>query len=59
MRYDRARKDLDRHPNQILAAYMASWFLTHPCVPISVLKGYERRHTEGSSHAGSYGPGKP
>jgi hypothetical protein len=24
MRYDRARKDLDRHPNDILAAYMAS-----------------------------------
>lgn len=24
MRYDRARKDLDRHPNHILAAYMAS-----------------------------------
>jgi integrase len=24
MRYDRARKDLDRHPNYILAAYMAS-----------------------------------
>jgi hypothetical protein len=24
MRYDRARKDLDRHPNYILAACMAS-----------------------------------
>jgi integrase/recombinase XerD len=24
MRYDRARKNLDRHPNHILAAYMAS-----------------------------------
>jgi site-specific recombinase XerD len=24
MRYDRARKKLDRHPNYILAAYMAS-----------------------------------
>ena len=24
MRYDRARKNLDRHPNSILAAYMAS-----------------------------------
>jgi integrase/recombinase XerD len=24
MRYDRARKSLDRHPNYILAAYMAS-----------------------------------
>jgi site-specific recombinase XerD len=24
MRYDRARKNLDRHPNDILAAYMAS-----------------------------------
>jgi len=24
MRYDRARKNLDRHPNCILAAYMAS-----------------------------------
>jgi len=23
-RYDRARKNLDRHPNDILAAYMAS-----------------------------------
>jgi integrase/recombinase XerD len=28
MRYDRARKNLDRHPNYILAAYMASG--THP-----------------------------
>ncbi|OJF11699.1 hypothetical protein [Couchioplanes caeruleus] len=24
MRYDRARKNLDRHPNYILGAYMAS-----------------------------------
>jgi hypothetical protein len=24
MRYDRARKNLDRHPNYILAAYIAS-----------------------------------
>jgi integrase/recombinase XerD len=24
MRYDRPRKDLDRHPNYILTAYMAS-----------------------------------
>ena len=24
MRYDRARKNLDRHPNYILATYMAS-----------------------------------
>jgi hypothetical protein len=24
MRYDRAHKNLDRHPNYILAAYMAS-----------------------------------
>jgi hypothetical protein len=24
VRYDRARKNLDRHPNYILAAYMAS-----------------------------------
>jgi hypothetical protein len=24
MRYDRARKNLDRHPNAILAAYMGS-----------------------------------
>jgi integrase/recombinase XerD len=24
MQYDRARKNLDRHPNNILAAYMAS-----------------------------------
>ncbi len=24
MRYDRARQNLDRHPNYILAAYMAS-----------------------------------
>jgi len=24
MRYDRARKNLDRHPNYIVAAYMAS-----------------------------------
>ena len=28
MRYDRARKNLDRHPNYILAAYMASGSLT-------------------------------
>jgi hypothetical protein len=38
MRYDRARKNLDRHPNYILAAYMASagpWVvgrvLSRPC----------------------------
>jgi len=24
MRYDRARKNLDRHPNYVLAAYMAA-----------------------------------
>jgi integrase len=24
MRYDRARRNLDRHPNYVLAAYMAS-----------------------------------
>jgi hypothetical protein len=24
MRYDRARKNLDRHPNYVLAAFMAS-----------------------------------
>jgi len=24
MRYDRARQNLDRHPNYVLAAYMAS-----------------------------------
>jgi hypothetical protein len=31
MRYDRARRNLDRHPNHILAAYMASatWHLMH------------------------------
>jgi site-specific recombinase XerD len=31
MRYDRARKNLDRHPNYILAAYMASgtWLSPH------------------------------
>jgi integrase/recombinase XerD len=28
MRYDRARKNLDRHPNYILAAYMASGLLS-------------------------------
>jgi integrase/recombinase XerD len=32
MRYDRARKNLDRHPNYILAAYMASGTDT-PCLP--------------------------
>jgi hypothetical protein len=31
MRYDRARKNLDRHPNYILAAYMASG--TPSCLP--------------------------
>jgi len=31
MRYDRARKNLDRHPNYILAAYMASG--TYPRLP--------------------------
>jgi integrase/recombinase XerD len=30
MRYDRARKNLDRHPNYILAAYMASGTLPTP-----------------------------
>ena len=30
MRYDRARKNLDRHPNYILAAYMGLWHLTQP-----------------------------
>jgi hypothetical protein len=32
MRYDRARKNLDRHPNYILAAYMASgtWIAQPP-----------------------------
>jgi len=30
MRYDRARKNLDRHPNYILAAYMAAGTLPAP-----------------------------
>jgi integrase/recombinase XerD len=29
MRYDRARQNLDRHPNYILAAYMASGTWRH------------------------------
>ena len=35
MRYDRARKNLDRHPNYILAAYMASgtWAAPRPALP--------------------------
>jgi hypothetical protein len=31
MRYDRARKNLDRHPNYLLAAYMALRHLTMTC----------------------------
>ncbi|CNF72247.1 site-specific tyrosine recombinase XerC [Mycobacterium tuberculosis] len=30
MRYDRARNNLDRHPNYVLAAYMASGTRTKP-----------------------------
>jgi hypothetical protein len=33
MRYDRARKNLDRHPNYILAAYMASGTRASPRIP--------------------------
>ena len=32
MRYDRARNNLDRHPNYILAAYMALGHLNPACV---------------------------
>ena len=35
MRYDRARKNLDRHPNYILAAYMASGTLALTCARYS------------------------
>jgi hypothetical protein len=33
MRYDRARNNLDRHPNYILAAYMASGTRPGPRLP--------------------------
>ena len=33
MGYDRARKNLDRHPNYILAAYMASGTWPRPAAP--------------------------
>jgi len=35
MRYDRGRNDLDRHPNDILAAYMASGTEGHRRSPSS------------------------
>ena len=35
MRYDRARTTLDRHPNYILAAYMASGTSAQPSRPRS------------------------
>jgi integrase len=46
MRYDRARKNLDRHPNYILAAYMAVWDLTasvHERTAPTILWRAERR----------------
>jgi integrase len=39
MRYDRARKNLDRHPNYILAAFMASGYVTHDHAEDSALRG--------------------
>jgi hypothetical protein len=38
MRYDRARQNLDRHPNCILAAYMAR-HLTQPASPATHAAG--------------------
>jgi hypothetical protein len=41
MRYDRARKNLDRHPNYILAAYMA-------CGDVSGTSAYSKRAVSGA-----------
>jgi len=35
MRYDRARKNLDRHPNYILAAYVLRHLNVQPVLPMS------------------------
>ena len=46
MRYDRARKNLDRHPNYILAAYMASGLdRSHRARPLT-LRGRSVRSSE-------------
>ncbi len=45
MRYDRARKNLDRHPNYVRAAYMAS--IEHAELPMSGPPG--RTHSWGPS----------
>jgi hypothetical protein len=47
MRYDRARKNLDRHPNYILAAYMASGTCTQ-----------HRRRTGTSAHPAAEAGGR-
>jgi hypothetical protein len=54
MRYDRARQNLDRHANYILAAYMASSALTQSrlrAMPLSLLALHRDHHPVG---AGKY-----
>jgi Phage integrase family len=60
MRYDRARKNLDRHPNYVLAAYMASGtqvarFNSHSGKSRAQLPHLTLQHTHvitGSAHPG-------
>ena len=56
MRYDRARENLDRHPNYILAAHMASgtWLNLATASSADCPKS---RHADGSSYADIYLPG--
>jgi hypothetical protein len=46
MRYDRACQNLDRHPNYILAAYMASgtWPSPRACLQRAAVLGVVRLH---------------
>ena len=44
MRYDRARKNLDRHPNYILAAYMASGNMNRSVTHIAGAAGMSERY---------------
>src|SRR5258708_12620917 len=56
MRYDRARNNLDRHPNYILAAYMASGTCPSLRLPRLVPAGGVRYFpNEGFAHAPIYG----
>ena len=50
MRYDRARQNLDRHPNYILAAYMASGTRPRPRLPGPQF--WAERHPGGHIRAG-------